>query len=107
MPYYLRKEPTEVVIPEIRKTDGTVIPERKRMTDDRAVYKAREFSRFYRDPFMGLSGKYQCMKVYTCKTLKTILALRKNLHTYCGEWFDVYNENGKVDIEEVQSCGMA
>ena len=97
MPYYLRKEPTEVVIPEIRKTDGTVIPERKRMTDDRAVYKAREFSRFYRGPFMGLSGKYQGMKVYTCKTLKTIL----------GEWFDVYNENGKVDIEEVQSCGMA
>lgn len=107
MPYYLRKEPTEVVIPEIRKTDGTVIPERKRMTDDRAVYKAREFSRFYRGPFMGLSGKYQGMKVYTCKTLKRILELREAMHDYCGEWFDVYDENGKVDIEEAKAHGMA
>lgn len=107
MPYYLRKEPTEVVIPEIRKTDGTVIPERKRMTDDRAVYKGREFSRFYRGPFMGLSGKYQGMKVYTCKTLKRILELREAMHDYCGEWFDVYDENGKVDIEEAKAHRMA
>lgn len=26
--YYLRKEPYEMTIPEIKKTDGTVIPEK-------------------------------------------------------------------------------
>lgn len=97
--YYLRNEPHEEVIPEIRKKDGTVIPERKVMSDDRAIYKAPRISRFYRGPFFGLHGKYQGMKVYTCKTLKTILSLRKDLHAYCGEWFDVYDENGKVDVD--------
>lgn len=27
--YYLRKEPYEQIIPQIEKTDGTIIPERK------------------------------------------------------------------------------
>ena len=66
-----------------------------------------EFEAWYRGPFNGLTAKYQGMKVYTCKTLKRILELREAMHDYCGEWFDVYDENGKVDIEEVQSCGMA
>lgn len=74
--YYLRKEPQEKTIPEIAKTDGTVIPERKFMSDDRAIYKAKEFSRFYRGDFKGLDGRYQGMTVYTCKTLKRILELR-------------------------------
>lgn len=97
--YYLRKEPTEEVIPEIRKTDGTVIPERRQMSDDRAIYKARRFSRFFRGPFNGISGKYQGMAVYTCKTLKRILDIREAMYTYCGERFDVYDENGKVALE--------
>lgn len=105
--YYLRKEPYERVISEIRKTDGTVIPERKVMTDDLAIYKHHDFSRFYRGYFTGIKGRYQGMKVYTCKTLKRILELRESMHDYCGEWFDVYDENGKVDIEEVKAHGMA
>ena len=94
--FYLRKEPYEQVIPPIKKTDGTTIPERIYMTSDRAIYKAHDISRYYRGGFKGLKEKYQGMKVYTCKTLKTILALRQSIFNYCGEWFDVFNENGKV-----------
>lgn len=86
--YYLRKEPY----------DGH---------EDRTVYKHHNFQRFYRGPFNGLKAKYQGMKVYTCKTLKRILELREGIHDYCGEWFDVYDENGKVDIEEAKAHGMA
>lgn len=96
--YYLRKEPYEAVIHEIIKTDGSVIPERKYMTDDRAIYKHHDFSRFYRKSFSGTAVKHQGMKLYRCKTLKQIIKLRKGIFDYCGEWFDVYDENGKVDI---------
>lgn len=97
--YYLRKEPYLNKIPEIRKTNGEVIPEREYMTEDRVIYKHHGFSRFYRGTFTGINGKYQGMKVYTCKTLKRILELRKSTFDYCGEWFDVYDENGKVHLE--------
>lgn len=68
------------------------------MQEPRAIYKAPKMSRFYRGTFTGLSGKYQGMKVYTCKRLSTILSLRESVHDYCDEWFDVYNENGKIAI---------
>lgn len=96
--YYLRKEPHEAIIQEIIKTDGSLIPERKYMTDDRAIYKHHDFSRYYRGAFVGIEGKYQGMRVYQCKTLKKILKLRQMTFDYSGEWFDVYDENGQVDI---------
>lgn len=96
--YYLRKEPYEETTREIKKTDGTIIPERKYMTEDRAIYKHHDFSRFYRGEFNGINGKYQGMKVYQCKTLKRILELREDMHNYCKEYFDVYDENGKVEL---------
>lgn len=105
--YYLRKEPVETIIPEIRKADGTIIPERKYKTEDRAIFKHNDFSRFYRGTFTGLNGKYQGMKVYTCKTLKHILQIRKRTFEYSGEWFDVYDENGKINLQEVETNGMA
>lgn len=97
--YYLRKEAHEKTIPEIKKTDGTVIPERTYMVEDRAVYKHPQFSRFYRGEFNGINGRYQGMKVYTCKTLKRIKELQKSTFDYCGEMFDIYDENGKVDVD--------
>ncbi|KAA1180674.1 hypothetical protein PAENI_25830 [Paenibacillus sp. B2(2019)] len=98
--YYLRKEPEAKTLPEIRKTDGTVIPERSYMSDDRAVYKHSDFARFYRGGFTGLDGRYQGMKVYTCKTLKRILELRESTLRATNELFDVYDETGKVDVKE-------
>ena len=102
--YYLRKEPYEITIPEIKKLDGTIIPQRKMMTDDRAIYKSRSCSRFYRQLFVGISNNPIGMKLYTCKKLKTILELRKSTFEYCGEWFDVYDENGKVELEKKNDC---
>lgn len=95
--YYLRKEPYEKTIPEIQKTDGTVIPERKYMVEDRALYKHNQFSRFYRQSYTGDKGN-GC-RLYKAKKLSTILRQRKALFDYCGEWFDVYDENGKVDFD--------
>lgn len=96
--YYLRKEPYEKTIPEIKKISGLVIPERTYITDDRAIYKHHDYSRFYRQTFWGINEKNDGMKVYQCKTLKKILELREGIYNYCDEWFDVYDENGKVDI---------
>lgn len=95
--YYLRKEPQEKTIPEIAKTERTVIPERKFMSDDRAIYKDGRLSRWYRGDFTSIDGKYQGMRVYQCKTLKRILELRRRTYEYSGEYFDVYDERGKVD----------
>ena len=39
------------------------------------------------------------MKVYTCKTLKRIKELQKSTFEYCGEMFDIYDENGKVEVD--------
>ncbi|MDX2330471.1 hypothetical protein GOL43_34280 [Sinorhizobium medicae] len=96
--YYLRKEPHEVVIPAIDKTDGTAIPERKYTSEDRAIYKHSMLSRWYRGGFTGIDGKYQGMRVYRCKTLKRILELRDITYNASGEYFDVYDDNGKVEL---------
>jgi len=93
--YYLRKEPLEQLIEAIEKTDGTIIPERTHMVHDRAIYKHRRFSRFYRNPHPNCDRE---LVLYKVKTIQRILALRKEMFEYCGEWFDVYDENGKVDI---------
>lgn len=93
--YYLRKEPFEQTISEIRKTNGEVIPERKVMTDDAALYRGTDVSGWRgRDTYPAPRNKG--VKLYTCKTLKQILKERTVLFNYCGEWYDVYDENGIV-----------
>lgn len=91
--YYLRKEPYREVF-DIPKTDGSMI-HHDSMTEDRALYKATDMSRFYRQDY---PASPKGMKLYQVKRLSTILQQRQNLFDYCGEWFDVYDENGKVDI---------
>lgn len=87
--YYLRKEPYETTTPDGRQFE----------VERRAIYKHHDFARFYRGEFTSIDNKYQGMKLYTCKTLKRILELRKDTFDYCGEWFDVYDENGVVHGE--------
>lgn len=94
--YYLRKEPYEQTIPVIEKTDGAIIPERKYMVDDRALYKANGLSRYYRREFTG--DKQPGFTLYKAKKLSTIKKQREGLFNYCGEWFDIYDENGKLEI---------
>lgn len=92
--FYLRLDPYEIISPIINKTDGTIIPEKRYISDTLTIYKHHSYSRFYRGVFTKLDDKYQGMKVYTCKTLNCILKLRKSMYEYCGMWFDVYNEEG-------------
>lgn len=97
--YYLKKEAFERTIEKIVKTDGTVIPERKVMEPAKAIFKHKRFNRYYRQPFNRTEANFTTdpeLKLYTCKKLSTILSLRKMTFEYCGEWFDVYDENGIV-----------
>lgn len=97
--YYLRKEPYESTIQQIVKTNGEVIPERKYMTEDRALYKANDLGRFYRRVYTG--DKQRGFRLYKVKKIASILKQRQRLFEYCGELFDIYNENGKVDMENL------
>lgn len=72
---------------------------------DRAIYKHNKLGRFYWEDFDGIDSKHYRTHLYTCKKLKTILALRQDTFDYCGEWFDVYDENGKVDLTEDECNG--
>jgi len=96
MKYFLRKEPFEYVIPEIVKADGEIIPERKLISDDRALYYSSNLTRRrYRNSYPIPNDKG--LKIYSCKTLKHIMEERQSLFDYCGEWFDVYQDvNGQL-----------
>ena len=95
--YYLRKESYEQIVPEIHKTNGEIIPERKETVECHALYRGTDVTGWRgRDTYPVPRNKG--VKLYTCKTLKKIMAERESLHDYCGEWFDIYDENGKVDI---------
>lgn len=96
--YFLRKEPYPYTIPEIKKTDGTVIPARELTTDDRALYQHNDLPRFYRDSYPEPSNTGT--HVFTTDKMDVILAHRNSLFDYCGEWFDVYDENGIVPIQD-------
>lgn len=95
--YYLRKEPYESIIPPIHKTDGTIIPECKYIHEDRALYKANDCNRFYRRSYTG--DRQSGFRLYKVKRLSTIMQQRQALYDYCGEWFDIYDENGKVILD--------
>lgn len=93
--YYLRKEP------EVHILNGI-----KHHTDDRALFKSDCSNRFYRMHFANLDCHPCGMHIYTCKTIKSILKVRERLHEYCGEWFDVYDEFGKLTPEELERRQM-
>ena len=94
--YYLRKEPEK--INNYKQINKTVDSGSKILKDDRVIYKSRELFRFYRGRFNGLESRYYGMKVYTCRTLKYILELREVIFKATNELFDVYDENGKIEL---------
>lgn len=68
--------------------------------EDIAIYKHHDFARFYRREYKGFDLHYHDeLKLYACKSLKRIMDLRQVTYDYCGVWFDVYDENGKVEID--------
>ena len=102
--YYLRRETHEYTIPEIKKTDGTTIPERKTTAEDMALYRATDCGWRGRDYYPVPHNKG--VKLYMCKSIKHILSERKALFDYCGELFDIYDENGKVEIQPAEHDNM-
>jgi hypothetical protein len=98
--YFLRKESYEIVIPEMVRQNGEVIPERVLETEDRALYFLPKYPRRrYRTSYPNPASKN--LKIYKCKSLKHILEERKALFDYCGEWFDIYDQdNFKVELNQ-------
>lgn len=61
---------------------------------DRALYKHSWLSRFYRSSYPTPSEK--SFRLYKVKRLSTILRQRQALYEYCGEWFDIYDQDNNM-----------
>lgn len=102
--YFLRKEPYIITVPKVKKYNGTEIPEREFKCQDRAVYKHKKFNRYYVQSFYGLNVNHNDddTELYLTDSIIDILGLRKVTFEYCGELFDIYNEElNKVDIGKI------
>lgn len=100
--YFLRKEPYIITIPKVKKYDGTEIPEKEFKCQDRAIYKHKKFNRYYIQSFYDLNVNYDDVELYLTDSIIDILGLRKVTFDYCGELFDIYNEElNKVDIGKI------
>lgn len=65
--------------------------------ENRAIYQYKEFSNFY------INGTYpdcenKIFKLYEVKNIRDIMKLRKKVYDDYGEWFDVYDENKKINL---------
>ena len=90
--YYLRKQSTE----NLAVTDGRYTVKNAEYELDRALYKHKKYSRFYRSTYPDCSTD---LKLWKVKSLKTALQQRVRLWYYCNEWIDIYDDNGKVSEE--------
>ena len=101
--YFLRKEQHTITIPKVKKYDGTEIPDREFKCQDRAVYKHKKFNRYYIQSFYGLNiNQNDDVELYLTDSIIDILGLRKITFDYCGELFDIYNEElNKINIGRI------
>lgn len=92
--YYLRKKPyTKEYTDPITKKIETV-----EFTSDRAVFKHKRYSRFYRKDYLCTDREVQLWK---CKSLQRVLRHRVSLFNYCNEWFDIYDETNEPISDEM------
>lgn len=91
--YYLRKEPykNEFIDPITNKVDFV------NFTADRAIFKHNRFGKFYRMDYLCTDKDVHLWKV---KSLQKALQHRLNTWYYCREWFDIYDESGKISEEK-------
>ena len=89
--YYLRKQSTE----KLAVTDGRYTVKNAEYELDRALYKHKKYSRFYRSTYPDYSDD---LKLWTAKGLKTALQQRVCLCYYCNEWFDIYDDETNEPI---------
>lgn len=90
--YYLRKQSAK----KLAAIDGKYTVKDAEYELDRALYKHKRYSRFYRSTYPDHSTN---LKLWKVKSLKTALQQRVRLWYYCNEWFDIYDDNGKVSEE--------
>jgi hypothetical protein len=64
-----------------------------------ALYKSKVRSWYYLRKYAG--KKSNAVILYTCKRFSTALKHREMLYRKYGELFDVYDEEGKVDISKI------
>jgi len=82
---------------------GTVaaMPERVFTVEARALYKVvygPGSNGFFIDTYPIPAEK--CLRLYTVKTLPTVIRVRSRLYEDCGEWFDICElGGGKADVE--------
>ena len=67
--------------------------------NDRAVFKHYERNQFCRAEFKDIKTHPTRFILYTCKSLKQILYVRELCFEHWNEWFDVYDEQGKIDLD--------
>lgn len=89
--YYLRKQSTE----KLAVTDGRYTVKNAEYELDRALYKHKKYSRFYRSTYPDCSTD---LKLWKVKSLKTALQQRVCLWYYCNEWFDIYDDETNEPI---------
>ena len=89
--YYLRKQSTE----KLAVTDGRYTVKNAEYELDRALYKHKKYSRFYRSTYLDCSTD---LKLWKVKSLKTALQQRVRLWYYCNEWFDIYDDETNEPI---------
>lgn len=98
MQYILYSPSHQTTIPEIRKTDGSIIPQRTIIESARALYKLR---RQYNMPNRRYRNTYPtydlAMVLVKCRTLEEAKEEQKALRDYCGETFDIREyRNGEI-----------
>ena len=68
---------------------------------DRAVFKHYEKNQFCRAEFKDLKTHPTRFILYTCKSIRQILYMRDLCFEHWNEWFDVYDEQGKIDLNNL------
>ena len=91
--YYLRKKPyTKIYIDPVTKENKLI-----EYTSDRAIFKHKRYSRFYRMDHLCTDRE---VRLWKCKSLQRVLRHRVNLFNYCNEWFDIYDDETNEPVAE-------
>lgn len=89
MRYILYSPEHEQTVPEIRKTNGEVVPERTFTIGPRALYSLKNIpNRRYRQGYPTLN---RSMALVKCKTYEEAEAEQEGLKNYCGETFEIHD----------------
>ena len=101
MRYILYSPGHEKTIPEIKKTNGEVIPARTVTVGPRALYRLKDLpTRRYSQQYPALD---KSMRLVKCKTFEEAKEEQEALKNYCGEVFEIHEyEKGQVGPKMVE-----